>query len=124
MKADPCNQLVNIKTGKIRCDHSNSPQKEDNKNLRKDQFVVGLCDLFYCMDDFFTIHKSKDINKTAGCILKIAIQNTSCGCLTKIYGMIIETYHNLQKRSRAMVHENRKANLQNKKKSHHRYLQG
>lgn len=61
MKADPCNQLINIKTGEIGRDNSDCPQKENNKNLRKNQFVVGLCNLLYCMNNFFVFHKSKDI---------------------------------------------------------------
>ena len=76
METDPCNQLVNIKAGKIRGNNSNSPQKEDDKNLRKNQFVIGPCNLFYCTNDFSAFHKSKDINKkeNAGCILKINYQ--------------------------------------------------
>lgn len=76
MKADPCNQLVNIKAGKIRGNNSNSPQKENDANLRKNQSIVGVCNLLYCMNDFSAFHKSKDINKkeNAGCILKINYQ--------------------------------------------------
>ena len=64
MEADPCNQLVNIKTGKIRGNNSNGPQKEDDKNLRKDKLIIGPCDLFYCVDDFFAYHKFKYNNKS------------------------------------------------------------
>ena len=76
MKADPCDQLVNIKAGKIRGNNSNSPQKENDKNLRKNKLIIGPCDLFYCTNDFSAFHKSKDINKkeNAGCILKINYQ--------------------------------------------------
>ena len=76
MEADPCNQLVNIKAREIECDNSDCPQKEDDKNLRKNKLIIGPCDLFYCTNDFSAFHKSKDINKkeNAGCILKINYQ--------------------------------------------------
>lgn len=87
MEADPCNQLVNIKAGKIRGNNSNGPQKEDDKNLRKNQFVIGPCNLFYCTNDFSAFHKSKDINKkeNAGCILKINYQKYILRLLNENY---------------------------------------
>ena len=87
MEANPCNQLVNIKAGKIRGNNSNSPQKENDANLRKNQFIVGVCNLLYCMNNFSAFHKSKDINKkeNAGCILKINYQKYILRLLNENY---------------------------------------